>query len=143
MGTLNSVDSTLFFTVKLWRDPTPIEFNPIDVEVAHMGKLKRKDAAEHEQQLTEEARMKHAESLKVGRRLCRLRQCRFERNLVATAGQEADLQVWDLSRPTEPVFRAKNVRPDFLELRVPVWVADMAFLSHKTLASVSRHGHIR
>ena len=88
-----------------------------------MGKLKRKDAAEHEQQLTEEARMKHAESLKVGRRLCRLRQCRFERNLVATAGQEADLQVW--------------------ELRVPVWVADMAFLSHKTLASVSRHGHIR
>jgi hypothetical protein len=105
-----------------------------------MGKLKRKNAAQQE---TEEARTKHLESLKVGRRLCRLRQCRTERQLVATAGQEADLQVWDLTQIKEPIFRAKNVRPDFLELRVPVWVADMTFLSHKTFATASRHGHIR
>jgi hypothetical protein len=119
-----------------------VEFNPIDIEVENMGKLKRKNAAQQQQE-PEEARIKHVESLKVGRRLCRLRQCRTERQLVATAGQEADLQVWDLAQIKEPIFRAKNVRPDFLELRVPVWVADMAFLSHKTVATASRHGHIR
>jgi ribosome biogenesis protein NSA1 len=118
-----------------------VEFNPIDVEVQHMGKLKRPDAA---QLLTEEARAKHAENLKLGRRLTRMRQCRAERSLIATTGQEVDLQVWDLmAASAEPVFRAKNVRPDFLELRVPVWNADLAFLSHKTVATASRHGHIR
>ena len=29
--------------------------------------------------------------------------------------------------PDSPVFRAKNVKPDFLELRVPVWVNDLCF----------------
>ena len=126
--------------MKLWRYPTPFQFDPIEEEVSHMGKLKRKDAA---QLLTEETRTKHAESLKLGRRLTRMRQCPAERNLVATAGQEAELQVWDLNAAAEPVFRAKNVRPDFLELRVPVWNADLAFLSGKTVATASRHGHIR
>merc|ERR1711874_31931 len=43
----------------------------------------------------------------------------------------------------EPVFRAKNVTPDFLELRVPVWVSDIAFINSQTVATCSRHGHIR
>ena len=39
-----------------------------------------------------------------------------------------------------------HVKPDMLELRVPVWVTDICFpdaLSPSTVATVSRYGHIR
>ena len=66
---------------------------------------------------------------------------------IATAGKENRLQLWDLSRPdVVPVFSAKNVKHDKLELRVPVWVTDICFpdaLSPSSVATVSRYGHIR
>ena len=66
---------------------------------------------------------------------------------IATGGKENRLQLWDVSRPdANPVFAAKNVKPDMLELRVPVWVTDICFpdaLSPSTVATVSRYGHIR
>jgi len=72
-----------------------------------------------------------------------MKQCPDSKNLVAVGGKELDLQIWDLDNPQEPVFRAKNVRPDFLELRVPVWISDIAFLSKDAVAVCSRYGHIR
>ncbi|KAK3718783.1 hypothetical protein QZH41_014033, partial [Actinostola sp. cb2023] len=46
-------------------------------------------------------------------------------------GQEAkqnDLKIWDLNKSGENIFKAKNVRNDTLDLRVPVWVTDLGFL---------------
>lgn len=48
--------------------------------------------------------------------------------------------------PDAPVFRAKNVPPDHLQLRVPVWVSDLCFpdASRPDLAAAAnRHGHVR
>jgi hypothetical protein len=66
---------------------------------------------------------------------------------ITTGGKENRLQVWDVNRPdASPVFAAKNVKPDTLQLRVPVWITDICFpdaLAPSSIATVSRHGHIR
>ena len=38
-----------------------------------------------------------------------MRQNPFEKHLYATGGEENDLKLWDLNRPGEAVFKAKNV----------------------------------
>jgi len=48
--------------------------------------------------------------------------------LLATGGQENDLKLWNVENFSKPVFAAKNVRNDFLNLRVPVWVTAAQFL---------------
>lgn len=50
------------------------------------------------------------------------------RTLLATGGQENDLKLWNVEDMSKPVFAAKNVRNDFLNLRVPVWVTAAEFL---------------
>jgi hypothetical protein len=71
----------------------------------------------------------------------------FIKTQIATGGKENRLQLWDVCRPdASPVFAAKNVKPDTLQLRVPVWVTDICFpdaLSPSSVATVSRYGHIR
>ncbi|XP_013088475.2 WD repeat-containing protein 74-like [Biomphalaria glabrata] len=49
-------------------------------------------------------------------------------NQVATGGKENPLKVWDINSPTNPIFTAKNVPNDWLNLRVPVWVMKTQFL---------------
>ena len=68
--------------------------------------------------------------------------------------------MWDLGRPEHAHFRAKNVRPDMLELRqevleilpnfiltkllnYQVWVSDIAWLCPNTVGVCSKHGEIR
>ncbi|XP_062870076.1 WD repeat-containing protein 74 [Trichomycterus rosablanca] len=77
----------------------------------------------------------------VGSGVCRMRQNMTERHRVATGGKENPLKVWDLQRPDTPVFTAKNVAHDWLDLRVPVWVRDMAFLtqSNKIVTCTGHH----
>ena len=57
-------------------------------------------------------------------------------------GKEHDLQIWDLNKiESGPVFRAKNVPTDSLQLRVPIWITDMCFpdnLTKDKVAIVSR-----
>lgn len=105
------------------------------------GKLK-KDSFENA-----EERQKHFETLEQGRELCRMRQSPTERSLVATGGKENDLQLWDLNRTDAgPRFRARNVKNNFLDLRVPVWISDICFpdsLSAAQVCVVSRHSHVR
>ncbi|XP_062454850.1 WD repeat-containing protein 74 isoform X2 [Rhea pennata] len=60
---------------------------------------------------------------------------------VATGGRENSLKIWDLQRPQEPLFRAKNVRNDWLNLRVPIWDRDLQFLpgSDKIVTCTAHH----
>ncbi|XP_053502166.1 WD repeat-containing protein 74 isoform X2 [Ictalurus furcatus] len=79
--------------------------------------------------------------INVGSGVCRMRQNPSERHHVATGGKENPLKVWDLQRPDTPIFTAKNVANDWLDLRVPVWVRDMAFLtqSNKIVTCTGHH----
>jgi len=123
--------------VSYWKYPEPQTFDPIDEQVSHMGKLRRKDALE------EEEASKHKVKLREGRTLARLRQSSWDKSRIAVGGRETDLQVWDLGRPEHAIFRAKNVRPDMLELRQEVWVSDIAWLCPNTVGICSKHGEIR
>ncbi|XP_042855775.1 WD repeat-containing protein 74-like [Penaeus japonicus] len=87
---------------------------------------------------------KEINALKSGEFLSRMRQDPQSPNLIATGGKENDLQLWDLNIPDEPIFTAKNIKPDMLQLRVPVWVSDMTFLPEPNcIALATRHCHVR
>uniref|UniRef100_G3MNX6 WD repeat-containing protein 74 n=1 Tax=Amblyomma maculatum TaxID=34609 RepID=G3MNX6_AMBMU len=77
----------------------------------------------------------------VGADVFRMRQHSQKPGVVATGGKENDLKLWDLEYLQKPVFQAKNVRNDFLDLRVPVWVTDMDFMrgSEKVIAITGHH----
>lgn len=126
--------------VSYWKYDHKTSFDPIGFEVNRMGKLKSGDLGEFKD---EEEREKHRVKLREGRTLGRMKQSPFVKNQIGLGGKETDLQIWDLSRPEEPVFRAKNVKPDFLELRQGVWVSDLAWLTPDTVAVCSRYGEIR
>lgn len=49
-------------------------------------------------------------------------------HLLATGGKENPLKIWDVTSPQQPIFCAKNVRNDWLNLRVPVWETRTEFL---------------
>uniref|UniRef100_A0A224YY90 Ribosome biogenesis protein NSA1 n=1 Tax=Rhipicephalus zambeziensis TaxID=60191 RepID=A0A224YY90_9ACAR len=77
----------------------------------------------------------------VGADVFRMRQHPRKEGMVATGGKENELKLWDLENLQKPVFTAKNVRNDFLDLRVPVWVTDMDFMndSEKIIAITGHH----
>lgn len=135
------VTATRSGVVRVWKaSDNPVLIKPIDYELECSGKLKRNQFEK------EEEREKHLATLKAGRELVVMKHSRMSPNLIATGGKENDLQIWDLENLDKPTFRAKNVRPDFLELRVPVWITGIAYpdpTSHHLLSTSSRHGHIR
>ncbi|XP_041093981.1 WD repeat-containing protein 74 [Polyodon spathula] len=77
----------------------------------------------------------------VGPDVYRMRQSPSQCHRVATGGKANDLKIWDLQRPEEPVFRAKNVRNDWLDLQVPVWIRDVQFIpgSDKVVTCTGYH----
>lgn len=44
--------------------------------------------------------------------------------VIAVGGRENDIALYNLETQ-EAVFKGRNVANDFLNLRVPIWVADM------------------
>lgn len=44
-----------------------------------------------------------------GEFLTKMRQDPLFPNVIATGGKEADLHLWDLQKPEEAIFKAKNV----------------------------------
>lgn len=82
--------------------------------------------------------------LTVGDAMNRLKQCTVERKLIATGGKERqnNLKVWNLES-NECVFRTKNVPNDSLQLEVPIWDNDFAFINANCLTTGSRHGYVR
>ncbi|XP_070826917.1 WD repeat-containing protein 74 [Chaetodon trifascialis] len=79
--------------------------------------------------------------LNAGKNVCRMRQSPLHRHKVATGGKENGLKIWDLERPEKPLFTAKNLRDDWLDLRRPHWVRDMAFIpdSDKVVTCTGYH----
>jgi len=82
-----------------------------------------------------------------GIHLSKARQCPSQKSIFATGGNENDLKIWDLAAPdpSVPIFKARNLPHDSLELRVPVWVEDLTFLpqSQDLVATCSRYGDVR
>uniref|UniRef100_T1J0T6 WD repeat-containing protein 74 n=1 Tax=Strigamia maritima TaxID=126957 RepID=T1J0T6_STRMM len=65
-------------------------------------------------------------------------------NFVATGGKENPLKIWDLNKLETPIFKAKNVPHDFLNLRVPIWVKDTHFLpGSKQIVTCTGHHQVR
>ncbi|XP_066507485.1 WD repeat-containing protein 74 [Hoplias malabaricus] len=85
-----------------------------------------------------------AVEVNVGGGVCRMRQDPSQLHRVATGGKENPLKVWDLERPDTAIFTAKNVANDWLDLRVPVWVRDMAFIPNtEKIVTCTGHHQVR
>lgn len=83
-------------------------------------------------------------ALKAGETLARMRQSPVSPNIIATGGKENELNLWDLEKPQESIFKARNVILDMVQLRVPVWVTDIAYLQDYHSVGIStRHRNIR
>ena len=59
----------------------------------------------------------------------------YEDNVIATGGKEPELKLWDLNDTEKPTFTAKNVKNNWLNLEVPVWVTGVGFLSDKKIVT--------
>ena len=123
--------------VTAWKGDGSHSFDAVMTEVNSMGKLKKNQVTDDKE------KEKHCIKLAEGKEICKMRQNRFARNQVILGGKEVELQIWDLNKSEEPVFRSKNVKEDMLCLRQPVWVSDMSWTSDNTVALCSRHGQIR
>lgn len=71
-----------------------------------------------------------------------MRHNKFNKNIIATGGKEHPLQLYDLEQD-KVTFKEKNVRHDWLEMRVPIWVSDIGFLPDSSkIATCSRYGYV-
>ena len=52
--------------------------------------------------------------------------------LIATGGKENDLKIWDINQTSEnkkePIFRAKNLPDNLIQLRQPILIMGIDFL---------------
>ncbi|XP_032673869.1 WD repeat-containing protein 74 [Odontomachus brunneus] len=81
--------------------------------------------------------------INAGENLDRMCHSRVQRNVIATGGREHILKLYDLEKQAL-IFNEKNLRHDWLELRVPIWISDMNFLPEtQQIATVGRYGHVR
>jgi len=156
-GTGSLVTASQSGIVRIWKPSTQEEAEPevgVSCDViehqlssAAGSKLKKGD---FEGEDGEEERLKHVALLKAGRQLTTMVQSPNQHNVFATGGKEHELHLWDLNRNEDcfqkPLFQAKNVRHDKLELRVPVWISGIAFCPENPdsrVGVVSKHGHVR
>jgi len=68
--------------------------------------------------------------------------CNRGDNLVACGGKENPLKIYDLNNlDAGPVFKSKNVKHDWLQLRVPIWVTGVQFIpqTSKVLTVTGTH----
>lgn len=83
--------------------------------------------------------------VETGGPLDRLRCCPDDSTIFGTGGNENELKLWRIGE-SKPVFQAKNLPHDWLQLRQPVWVSDLCFLPEsggKLVATCSRYGYVR
>jgi ribosome biogenesis protein NSA1 len=65
-------------------------------------------------------------------------------NLFATGGKENDLKVWNLSsNAKDPVFRAKNVADNWIQLREPVCITAIDFIDQNRVVVGTAFHQIR
>lgn len=79
-----------------------------------------------------------------GPNICCLRQNEFTRSVIATGGEEKHLKLWDVCGDSvTPFFTAKNLKHDWLNLRIPTWITDIAFSDdNKTIFVASNYNKI-
>ena len=64
-------------------------------------------------------------------------------SFVAVGGKELDLALWDVQTATQ-TFQAKNVPHDKLDMRLPVWIKDIAFVdSPSVCVTGTAYGQLR
>ena len=75
-----------------------------------------------------------------------LRKSRFSTGsadfVFATGGKENDLKVWSLN-DEQPIFRAKNMADNWMQLREPVWIMSIDFLDEKRVVVGTAHHQVR
>lgn len=71
-----------------------------------------------------------------------MRQGRVKREIIATGGLENPLKLFDIEKRKQ-TFVAKNMKNDFLGLKVPIWISDMGFFSDTfKVVIASKHGDV-
>eukprot|EP00039_Didymoeca_costata_P029122 m.23361 g.23361 ORF g.23361 m.23361 type:complete len:355 (+) comp7493_c0_seq2:118-1182(+) len=58
----------------------------------------------------------------------KMRVCEEKMQLLAVGGEDSELRIWDLESQDKPAFKAKNVKPDKLQLQAPRNIKDLSFL---------------
>ncbi|XP_040583287.1 WD repeat-containing protein 74 [Lepeophtheirus salmonis] len=127
--------------VKIWGTKEE-ELNVLDEETL-LNSTRKSSTRNLEQRSGDNPDSIHDNNPKKGRKLVSMK---LRGSLIATGGQEHNLLIHDIgASPRKVVFRAKNVKNDMLQLRVPIWISDMAFLGEtdSILSTVSRYGHVR
>jgi len=81
-------------------------------------------------------------TINAGSNICRMRRSPLKTNILATGGKENPLKLWDLQSPKQPIFMVKNVKHDWLDLRVPIWETDFRFVN-ECIVTCTGHHHIR
>ncbi|XP_075989500.1 WD repeat domain 74 lethal (2) k09848 [Anticarsia gemmatalis] len=117
------------------------DFAPGDI--VGLGRYKRRLVAAVNSGTVKIWSKKNEELVTVGK-IDRMRVC-AEHELFATGGEENDLKVYRIGEQA-PIFSAKNLPHDWLQLRRPVWVSDLCFINNEggnVLAVCSRHGYVR
>ena len=63
--------------------------------------------------------------------------------LFATGGKDNDLKVWDLNDgEAEPMFRAKNLPDNWMQLREPIWIMSMDFMDERRVVVGTAHHQV-
>jgi len=83
------------------------------------------------------------EEINAGNDLFFMSQNQENKAVFATGGKENELKLWNWENPDTPIFQAKNVRNDWLNLRVPVWVLGAQFLSNDKIVSCTGYNQVR
>ena len=89
--------------------------------------------------------------LNAGANLTCLRKSKFNTStadsspfLFATGGKDNDLKVWDLNDgEAEPMFRAKNMPDNWMQLREPVWIMSMDFMDERRVVVGTAHHQVK
>ena len=66
-----------------------------------------------------------------------------EPRIIATGGKEVSAKVWDITMHEKPIFVAKNVKNDWLNLRVPIWITKIKFLNNHQVVTATGYGQVR
>ena len=81
--------------------------------------------------------------MNAGKNLDKMRHSRINKQIIATGGQEHALKLFDIEKQTQ-IFIEKNVPPDWLQLRVPIWISDIDFLpGTEEIVTTSKYGYVR
>ena len=77
----------------------------------------------------------------IGDNICTIKHNKKQSNYVAFGGKENNLKLFDIEHMEKPVFIAKNVRNDSLDLRQSVWVTAVDFIDGEDCKIIVGTGH--